>query len=183
MRMNKILSVILAAAMTAGMSVCASAQGYATGDVDMDGVITGHDTALIAKEVEQGTVDFTSEQVALADVNGDGTITMEDADELHLSEDRMIGDVDQDGYVGINDAYLALSVYAGWATGNKADYSDADLNAMDVDADGTVTLDDAYEIIMTYSYVAVGHYATSADAGYYYTLDQFNKTSAPQMYK
>ena len=58
-------------------------QIYVLGDVDMDGVVTGHDTAMVSRYVLDDTYTLTEEQLKLADVNEDGVVDQADADKLY----------------------------------------------------------------------------------------------------
>ena len=69
-----------------------SAAGTAvTGDIDQDGVITGHDTAMISRYLADDAYTLTEEQLKLADINGDGTVDQTDADLLHAKEVYPLG--------------------------------------------------------------------------------------------
>ncbi len=49
----------------------------------MDGVITGHDSALVSRYLMLGDIELTEEQLTLADINEDGTVDQTDADLIH----------------------------------------------------------------------------------------------------
>ena len=80
--MKKTMAFITALVITA-LSVpvsMANAEGYAQGDVDMDGMITGRDAAIVSQyDDEILKLELTEEQLLLADMNGDGHITAFDA--------------------------------------------------------------------------------------------------------
>jgi len=56
---------------------------YALGDVDMDGIVTGHDTAMVSRYVLDDTYTLTEQQLKLADVNEDNEVNQADADLLY----------------------------------------------------------------------------------------------------
>ena len=57
-------------------------QIYVLGDVDMDGVVTGHDTAMVSRYV-LGYITLKEEQLKLADVNEDGVVDLTDVTKLY----------------------------------------------------------------------------------------------------
>lgn len=69
------------------------------------------------------------------------------------------GDVNEDGTVDINDAFLALSAYSAISAGKEMPLKDAAFLAADTDEDGEVTLDDAFRILSYYSLSAAGREA------------------------
>ena len=101
--MKKVFGVCMAAVLTlSALPVCgvnAEEATYALGDVDMDGVVTGHDTAMVSRYVLDDTYTLTDEQLKLADVNEDGVVDQADADKLHHEmQVYELGDVDLNGY-------------------------------------------------------------------------------------
>lgn len=177
MKTTKILAVISSFAMMAGLStaLCASASDFTTGDVDMDGVITGHDTAMVAMAVENSDYALTETQMKLADVDGDGTITMADADALYAKEETHLGNIsavnDDVTEINISDAYVILCYYSAACAGDTAStakYSEVEKNIMDVDADGAITLDDCCKTLSIYADHSVGLIDKAVDQGYYF---------------
>ncbi|MFR4393546.1 MAG: dockerin type I repeat-containing protein [Ruminococcus callidus] len=88
MKMRKVISTVLAGVLALSAlpisAMSAGAEGaYAPGDVDMDGFVTAHDAAVVSRALYVDNNLLTSEQKKLADVNGDGKITQEDADWIH----------------------------------------------------------------------------------------------------
>lgn len=77
MKGKKMLSLLsagtIACAMLAALPVSAAGTAV-TGDIDQDGVITGHDTAMISRYLADDAYTLTEEQLKLADINGDGTV-------------------------------------------------------------------------------------------------------------
>ena len=77
-------------------AMSAGAEGaYAPGDVDMDGFVTAHDAAVVSRALYVDNNLLTSEQKKLADVNGDGKITQEDADWIHENQVYNLGQLDE----------------------------------------------------------------------------------------
>ena len=68
--MKKTLSVCMAAVLALAslpvLGVSAAETTYALGDVDMDGVVTGHDTAMVSRYVLDDTYSLTDEQLQQA---------------------------------------------------------------------------------------------------------------------
>ena len=77
MKGKKMLSLLsagtIACAMLAALPVSAAGTAV-TGDIDQDGVITGHDTAMISRYLADDAYTLTEEQLKLADINGDGIV-------------------------------------------------------------------------------------------------------------
>ena len=101
--MKKVFGVCMAAVLTlSALPVCgvnAEEATYALGDVDMDCVVTCHDTAMVSRYVLDDTYTLTDEQLKLADVNEDGVVDQADADKLHHEmQVYELGDVDLNGY-------------------------------------------------------------------------------------
>ena len=85
MKMRKAISAVLAGVLALSAlpisAMSAGAEGaYAPGDVDMDGVITGHDAAVVSRYLHVDNTLLNADQLALADVNGDGVVDQADAD-------------------------------------------------------------------------------------------------------
>ena len=80
--MKKTMAFITALVITA-LSVpvsMANAEGYAQGDVDMDGMITGRDAAIVSQyDDEILKLELTEEQLLLADMNNDKKVNAVDA--------------------------------------------------------------------------------------------------------
>ncbi|MFR3811396.1 MAG: dockerin type I repeat-containing protein [Ruminococcus callidus] len=55
--------------------------------MDMDGVITGHDAAVVSRYLHVDNTLLNADQLALADVNGDGVVDQADADWIHENEE------------------------------------------------------------------------------------------------
>ena len=96
MKMRKAISAVLAGVLALSAlpisAMSAGAEGaYAPGDVDMDGVITGHDAAVVSRYLHVDNTLLSADQLALADVNGDGVVDQADADWIHESETIHIG--------------------------------------------------------------------------------------------
>lgn len=162
MKTRKVILFAMAAVMTVSAFPIPSANAeestYALGDVDMDGVITGHDSAMLSRYIADDGYTLTEDQFKLADVNDDGVVDQRDADAVHGQEIYALGDY-QGMSVGPNSAYIALLYYADVAVGNDGSYvglSRVEQNLLDVDADGEITINDVYNMLVVYSDVSVG---------------------------
>ncbi len=63
----------------------------------------------------------------------------------------LLGDVDNDGVVSIQDAQLTLMTYVETMAGQESSLSDAQLKAADVNNDGKVSVEDAQWILLYYT--------------------------------
>ncbi len=195
MNRNKGISFVVAAALAAAsVSVLpASAEGdfYQIGDVDMDGVITGHDTAMVSRSIYDDSYSLTAEQYAMADINGDGVVDKSDMETIHELEEYMIGDMTMEKKgIYMTDAYIAL-VLSGYdyvwgcdihlspdaeLVTNPSDFSSEpnstiefnqlQYNLLDSNADGIVTYVDAINLLYGSSYMSAG-----ADSSHWYSHD------------
>ena len=146
--MKKTLSVCMAAVLALAslpvLGVSAAETTYALGDVDMDGVVTGHDTAMVSRYVLDDTYSLTDEQLQLADVNEDGVVDQADADKLyHEMQVYELGDVDMDGYASMPDVSATLRYNTKTAAGWDLHWTTVQKNLADVDLNGTINIDDA----------------------------------------
>lgn len=66
------------------------------------------------------------------------------------------GDVDEDGKVDSQDAYLTLKAYAAMSVGSLSELRSAQAAAADVDKDGSLTTEDAFDILLYYATASVG---------------------------
>lgn len=124
MKKRKVFSCLTAAvmAMAALPMSAVSAEGeFALGDVDMDGIITGHDSAMVSRMLNIDPDMLTEEQMKLADVNEDGTVDQTDLEWIHENEVYEIHDLYKTGgsiSIGCEAAYMALCYYARKSVGD-----------------------------------------------------------------
>ena len=138
---------------------------FAPGDVDMDGVITGHDTAVISRHLAYGDNNLSEEQLKLADYNGDGVVDQTDVEAIHENEVWELGDVDMNGFLGVNDAFVIFQEYA-YVAGGRNPIPDAltDVQKNLADMAGKcavateVTLDDSFDCLSVYTLRAAGYF-------------------------
>lgn len=128
MKTRKVLSFATAAVMAlASLPVLSvSAEDVLLGDVDQDGVITGHDSAMVSRHLYDDTYSLSDEQLALADVNGDGVVDQTDLEWIHENEVYIIGqyDVESDDTLNrpsMGGAWLALHLYGCISAGAELD--------------------------------------------------------------
>ncbi len=117
LKMKKVMAIVLATLLSGSAIATTGFTGkaeeeFALGDVDMDGVITGHDSAMVSRCLHVDPEMLTDEQLVLADVNEDGVVDQSDADWIHENEVYAIGDVFGDGEVTALTAWYELNVYA-----------------------------------------------------------------------
>ncbi len=116
-KLTKILATLTATVLGASTLAIAplsssAESAFALGDVDRDGIITGHDSAVVSRYLNVDPTLLDNEQLILADINEDGIIDQTDADLIHENEVYTIGDVDGSGSTELIEAWIALSVYA-----------------------------------------------------------------------
>ncbi len=94
MKLRKMVALTATAvlSLTTLSALPAGAANGVLGDVDQDGVITGHDSAMVSRYLNVDANALTEEQLALADMNGDGAVDQTDADLIHESEVYAIGE-------------------------------------------------------------------------------------------
>ena len=175
--MKKTLSVCMAAVLALAslplLGVSAAETTYALGDVDMDGVVTGHDTAMVSRYVLDDTYSLTDEQLQLADVNEDGVVDQADADKLyHEMQVYRLGDTDMDGRAVLMDAENIIIYSAKIAAGTETDWTPIQMNLADANLDGKVDNYDACYILYGYVRQAAGQnaiYNEENASQYYYS--------------
>lgn len=144
-------------------------EAYVLGDVDMDGVVTGHDTAMVSRYVLDDTYTLTEEQLQLADVNGDGEVNQADADMLHDEmQEYALGDVDmvtviyhngntgahieaEKSYLNVEDAVQIMTHYTKQCANLEDGWTQVQLNLGDLNLDGVVDLTDACCALKAYA--------------------------------
>ena len=173
--MKKTLGACMAAVLALSslpiFGASAAETTYALGDVDMDGVVTGHDTAMVSRYVLDDTYSLTDEQLQLADVNEDGVVDQADADKLyHEMQVYRLGDTDMDGRAILMDAGNIIIYSAKIAAGTETDWTPVQMNLADANLDGKVDNYDACYILYGYVREAAGQSAI------------YNKENASQYY-
>ena len=165
--MKKALAFLTASVMALGSLpfLSVGAESFAPGDVDMDGVITGHDTAWVSRHLARGDNSLSRKQLELADYNGDGVVDQTDVEAIHENEVWELGDVDMNGFLGINDAFVIFQEYA-YVAGGKDPIPDAltdvQKNLADMAGKYTVateaTLDESFDCLSVYTMRAAGYF-------------------------
>ena len=134
--MKKALAFLTASIMALGSLpfLSVGAESFAPGDVDMDGVLTGHDAALVSRHLVHGDNNLSEEQLKLADYNGDGVVDEEDAKAIVADEEYPLGDLNENGFLDMDDVFETMCYYKYSVVGNfeeTAKYSQTQLNQMD----------------------------------------------------
>ena len=162
MKMRKVISTVLAGVLALSAlpisAMSAGAEGaYAPGDVDMDGVITGHDAAVVSRYLHVDNTLLNADQLALADVNGDGVVDQADADWIHENEEVELGACDI-SVPNPTSLFYQLVYIANTGAGNHFTIVDEDIsteqifdlkisqknfNLLDVTGDGKIDLDNS----------------------------------------
>lgn len=111
---------------------------YAPGDVDKDGIITGHDAAMVSRYVTESDYSLTAEQLSLADIDGDGSVTQADADMIYNARVIDLGDINKDGNQDLEDASMISTMcYMKYILDPDMDFGSKEIIA-DVDCNGTM---------------------------------------------
>lgn len=171
--MKKVTAILTTAAMVLSSASAVSAESaYVLGDVDMDGVITGHDTGMVSRYIMDDTYTLTDEQLLLADVDGDGEVTQDDADKLRNEMQTIfLGNVSGDECVSIWDVSLILVEYAKAGARMDTSFSEIQKNLADVDINGYIDFSDAYAILTYYTIVGASLIDEIPEGCYYYSVD------------
>ncbi len=144
------ITAMLLAALSVPMSIT-SAEGGIKGDVDMDGVITGHDAAIVSQYADGILkIDLSEEQLALADMNGDGVVDASDAALISENQKYALCDMNEDGIIDIVDGRDVLRM----AFLRKIDpemYFGINGIRADIDCNGVIDVYDAHCIIEYYA--------------------------------
>lgn len=129
MKVRKSIACFTAAVLSLSafpvLSASAEESAYALGDVDMDGVITGHDAAMVSRYVLDDDYSLTEEALQLADVNGDGEVNQADADWIYANKKYALGSMlKQKDYPDSNGYGTAMCIYALEGSGYEITYTD-----------------------------------------------------------
>ena len=180
MKMRKAISAVLAGVLAlsalpiSAMSASAAEGAYALGDVDMDGVITGHDAAMVSRYLHVDNTLLSADQLALADVNGDGVVDQADADWIHENETIHIGCIKNSPngidsttvyYQMFYQVMTAVGIHVQIVDGTDLDTNSLDnheiskvaYNLMDVYGDGVLNLTDCLDAMVYCGYKGAGY--------------------------
>ena len=192
MKMRKAISTVLAGILALSAlpisAMSASAEGaYALGDVDMDGHITPHDAAVVSRYLHVDSNLLNADQLALADVNGDGVVDQADADWIHENEEMAVGAVWEDRATPTTlfyQLYYIANVGIGnhFTVSNNAGSLDEafetfqmpalEFHLLDINGDGEVTLDDVIAMTCYMGYVCTGK-SVDFNGRYDYNTEMF----------
>jgi hypothetical protein len=73
-----------------------------------------------------------------------------------LNGNVLLGDPNMDDDVSVEDAVIALTMYAQASAGLELDFTESQITAADVNGDGVVTVEDAVYILTYYAKQAAG---------------------------
>lgn len=149
--MKKCLAALTASVMALGSLPALAVQAEEValpGDVDGDGYITGHDSALLCRSLREDNFSLTEEELARADATGDGLVDRNDLDWIRENEEYPIGDVDLNGSMDLFDSYqMLLSMYPE----ENVYLNTLEQNLADFTADREVHPEDVYALFILYS--------------------------------
>lgn len=97
------------------------------GDVDKDGVVTGHDTAMVARYCNADSAALTEVQITLADINADGVVDQTDVAAIQELEIFRMGDAFGFEQMTIDSAVMALRYYSEVCADNSIDIVDEEI--------------------------------------------------------
>ena len=165
--MKKALAFLTASVMALGSLpfLSVGAESFAPGDVDMDGVLTGHDTALVSRHLARGDNSLSRKQLELADYNGDGVVDQTDVEAIHENEVWELGDVDMSGELRMDDAQAIFQEFSYASAGRNPipdALTDVQKNLADMSGKYTVatevTLDESFDCLVVYSLRAASRF-------------------------
>lgn len=189
MTKTKVFSLLTASMLSVsclGMTAFADT-AYETGDVDMDGIITGHDAAMVSRYLLEEDYPLTEEQLSLADINGDGDVTQTDADEIFGMQAHELGKVvldDSVSYRHLDDASEVCLYYARNGAGLETTLSDVQKNLADVNIDGAIDMQDVSMILGLFALRGAALIGADEviDGVYYYSEDPASPAYIGDMY-
>lgn len=175
---------VMALASMPVLTANAETATYALGDVDMDGVIIGHDTAMVSRYVLDDTYTLTAEQLELADVNADGAVTQEDADMLYNDmQEYFFGDVMMSSYAPGNtventDVTEMMEQIDRLTNGMPEEWTQVQYNLSDMNVDGVLNgYDVACAMVGSVAYGSKNY--LFSEAGRYYMIHDFKIITDP----
>ncbi|MGN1402762.1 MAG: dockerin type I repeat-containing protein [Ruminococcus sp.] len=172
MKNCKWMGITVAAAMLAGSLSAlpvSAADDILMGDIDNDGYLTGHDTAMLSRHLLDDTYTLTENQLSRADITGDGLIDEADVTWIQVNEEYALGDYEQDGSVTPDDAYYII-VHC--RTQTIDEMTPLQFNLADVDANGYISFLDVLGVMEMYTDYFVGGNAFCGEPFcYYYHFD------------
>lgn len=166
---------LMAATMAVAVLPLGAVNAVELGDLDGDGVLTGHDTAMLSAAA-CGELVLTEEQNAVADVNGDGNVDMADAEMLFEQQTYLLGDVTMQGKerTEMDDVMALLVHYAAASAGNAEDWTAVQTNLADVDLDGDITILDACILLSGFARQSVGLNCYGDNVQYHYEITKMD---------
>lgn len=124
---------------------------YTLGDVDKDGVITGHDAAMVSRYFTESDYSLTAEQLSLADMDGDGSVTQADADMIYNARVCDLGDMNKNSQLELEDGVKILQMcYMKHVLDPDMDFGSKEIMA-DIDCNGTMDFVDAVTNMTMYA--------------------------------
>lgn len=173
--MKKVICVLAAGVMALSSLPVLGASAeetYALGDVDMDGIVTGHDTAMVSRYVLDDTYTLTEEQLKLADVNGDGDVNQADADMLYNEMQEYglgnaIGVEEGLSFLTVRNSVQIMDYYAKQSTLQENNWTQVQKNLADVNLDGVINMVDVCATLKMYARQAAAFPVFDKEGQYY----------------
>lgn len=155
---------------------------YILGDVDKDGVITGHDAAMVSRYVTENDYSLTAEQLSLADMDGDGSVTQADADMIYNARVCDLGDMDKNGQLELGDTTMILQMCnMKFVFDKDVDFGVKEIMA-DVDCNGILDYEDFVTAMTMYVNMGAGM-GRYKEGTYCYVLTEKEKQDYLDQYR
>ncbi|MGN1402763.1 MAG: dockerin type I domain-containing protein [Ruminococcus sp.] len=172
MKKRNWMGITVAATMLAGSLSAlpvSAADDILMGDIDNDGYLTGHDTAMLSRHLLDDTYTLTENQLSRADITGDGLIDEADVTWIQVNEEYALGDYNLDGHTTSDDAHDVMVHYQEQTVDEMTPLQ---FNLADVDANGCISFLDTIGIMDIYGNYFVGNNIFCGEPFcYYYHYD------------
>lgn len=162
------ISALVLTALSVPMSITSAEDGL-KGDVDMDGVITGHDAAIVSQYADGILkISLSEEQLTLADMNEDGIIDAVDAALIAENQKYALCDMNEDGKIDLSDGTKVLRMACLRKIDPEIYFNESEIRA-DIDCNGVIDVYDAY-CIMEYYGMSFSNDSVFEDGKYYFII-------------
>ncbi|MDE6019520.1 MAG: hypothetical protein K2H01_00780 [Ruminococcus sp.] len=182
--MKKLVSILTAATMISGMAMTAFADeaSFVKGDVDKDGIITGHDAAMVSMYADGIlSIGLTEEQLYLADINGDGTVDAADAALIAENQEYVLGDIDLIDMRNLTDFTDIIHMTFLKRIDPEIDFGEEEIRA-DIDCNGVLDIYDYMGVVTMYGETFVGLQCFE-EGKYYFVMTPEREQLAMSGYK
>ncbi|MDE6019521.1 MAG: hypothetical protein K2H01_00785, partial [Ruminococcus sp.] len=142
---------------------------FVKGDVDKDGIITGHDAAMVSMYADGIlSIGLTEEQLSLADMNGDGTVDAADAALIAENQEYVLGDIDLVDMRRITDASHIIHMTFLKRIDPEIDFGEEGIRS-DIDCNGVLDIYDYMGVLAMYT-MTLGAMQFFEEGKYYFVM-------------